>query len=357
VKKARDLGPQFIKNDHQMIGQDGAYSIPLNGDTLWFFGDTLIGKRLPEQSLWYIDGEPVGGLDMSGKGSIDRMITNTGLILKDDSGIDGLKDFQYILNGDGKLKNLIHLRSDEDPDKIRIWCQHGIALENLVYLSFIKVVMYEKPKNGLPVEFEILGSGLAYGALDKWEFTRIEIQGSDLWWGKKDPRFASAIYKEAQWIYCFGVKQNEDNVQNCYLARVEINAIENFFSYEYLSSLDPVWDKNINNAISVFTEVPNELSVSYNHYLGKYLAVHSYGLSGKIIGRTADYPWGPWSEPQPLWEVSTEHQKPLPYPKLIYAGKEHVELSRDNGRILYLTYIEFEEYYPHLIEITLDKAV
>ena len=133
VKNARDIGPQFVENDHQMIGQDGAYSIPLNGNALWFFGDTLIGTRLTDQSLWFINGRPVGGLDMSGKGSIIKMITNTGLILKDTSGKDGLHDFQYILDDRGQLKNLIRLRPNEDPDKIRIWCQHGIALDDVVY--------------------------------------------------------------------------------------------------------------------------------------------------------------------------------------------------------------------------------
>ena len=170
VKKAVDLGTQFVKNKHRMIGQDGAYSIPLKDGALWFFGDTLIGTRPSNKSLWYIDGVPVGGLDMTGKGTIDQMITNTGLILKDDSEDNGLKDFQYILDSNGNLKNLIPLRRDEDKDKIRIWCQHGIALGDWIYLSFIKVEMFEKPKSGLPVEFEIVGSGFAKGKVGEWEF-------------------------------------------------------------------------------------------------------------------------------------------------------------------------------------------
>ena len=38
--------------------------------------------------------------------------------------------------------------------------------------------------------------------------------------------------------------------------------------------------------------MPNELSVSYNNYLNKYLAVHSLDLSGKIVGRTSPTPGG-----------------------------------------------------------------
>ena len=104
VKSIRDLGPQFTENPHQMVGQDGAYSIPLNGETLWFFGDTLIGSRLPGESIWYPGGQPVGPYDMSGKGSIRRMINNCGLLSSDKNGQHGLRDFRYICDETGELK-------------------------------------------------------------------------------------------------------------------------------------------------------------------------------------------------------------------------------------------------------------
>jgi hypothetical protein len=48
VASARDLGVLFARNPHRMVGQDGAFSIPLEpGRTLWFFGDTLTGRRPP----------------------------------------------------------------------------------------------------------------------------------------------------------------------------------------------------------------------------------------------------------------------------------------------------------------------
>jgi len=355
VKSARDLGPQFTKNDHKMVGQDGSYSIPLNGETLWFFGDTLIGTRDPKLSLWYLDDRAVGAADMSGKGTIEHMINNTGLILKEKTGENGLNDFQYILDDKGGLKNLIPLHPNEDHDEIRIWCQHGIALGKIVYLSFIKVRMLEEPNGVLPVAFEILGSGFARGSTENWEFERLKYNGSDLWWDNTQPRFASAMYKVDNWIYCCGVIQDEKQTQQCYMARVKADQIEDLSQYSYLSSTRPEWDSDIKNAIPLFTGMPNELSISYNDYLECYFAVHSVGLTGIKVGRTAPNPWGPWSEPVDLWKVSTKHEKPRPYPKMIYAGKEHVELAKDNGRTIYMTYIEFEEYFPHLIEVTLDR--
>jgi hypothetical protein len=96
--------------------------------------------------------------------------------------------------------------------------------------------------------------------------------------------------------------------------------------------------------------------VSWNEHLGCYLAVHSFDLTGQIVARTAPAPWGPWSAPVVLWQVARNDA--LPYMQLIYAGKEHPELAAGGGRRIYLTYIEFEEYFPHLIEVTLgDKGI
>src|SRR4051794_2122715 len=100
VESARDVGPLFTDNPHRMIGQDGAFSIPLSpGRTLWFSGATLVARRPPAgQSLWIIDGKPVGTADMSGRGTFDAMINNTGLILHHRTGADPLTDFRYITN-------------------------------------------------------------------------------------------------------------------------------------------------------------------------------------------------------------------------------------------------------------------
>lgn len=76
--------------------------------------------------------------------------------------------------------------------------------------------------------------------------------------------------------------------------------------------------------------------------------------STKIVGRTASNLWGPWSEPVELCTVNIDDSVKIPYNRLIYAGKEHPELAEDNGKTIYITYIEFEEYYPHLIRVTFE---
>jgi len=45
--------------------------------------------------------------------------------------------------------------------------------------------------------------------------------------------------------------------------------------------------------------------------------------------------------------------KPVPYPPLIYAGKDQPELSEAKGSIISIIYFQFEEYCPRLIEVSL----
>ena len=75
---------------------------------------------------------------------------------------------------------------------------------------------------------------------------------------------------------------------------------------------------------------------------------------GEILGKTSPTPWGPWSDATVLWHAKPLYKVPEPYIPLLYAGKEHPSLADENGRVIYTTYIEFEEYYPHLIRVELE---
>ncbi len=356
VRHARDLGLQFTNNPHRMVGQDGAYSIPLdNGEALWFFGDTLIGARVPGESLWFPGGQPLGPEDMSGHGSIEKLLTNTGLLLRNRTGRNGFQDYQYILHESGSLKQLVPRMPVEHPDEIRVWCFHGIASGQTIHLFYQTVRMLAT--GPLPVNFEVLGCGLSVGRRGEWTFRRLLAADSILWWTAHQPQFGAAVLPglDDDFLYIYGVRRDEAGVQRCSLARVRPEEIEHRDAYQYLQSTAPSWSPDPEHAITIMSGMPNELSVSWNPHLRAFLAVHSLDLTGRIVARTAPDPWGPWSDPVDLWRVKPPTlDYSIPYPPLIYAAKEHPELAEDNGRILYITYVEFEEYFPHLVEIVLE---
>lgn len=337
-----------------MVGLDGAFSIPLeDGTVLWFFGDTVVGKRTPGDSLWFQGPVPIGGFDMTGKRGVEYMPNNTALILRDRTGANGLRDYSFLLNEQGRLRTLLPLEGDEHPDHDRIWCQHGIEIDGKLILSFIKVKTFEGPLWPFPVGFEIIGSGLAVGSRTDWKFTRVRRDGESVLWKADEPHFGVAFLRpniEDGFLYVYGtVMRNEK--QLCHVARVPRAAIADPSAYRYFDGKG--WSDRVADAVPVLDGMPSEVSISWNDHLGCYLAVHSLLVTGKIVGRTSPTPWGPWSEPTLLWHAKPQYSVPEPYIPLLYAGKEHPSLSEEGGRVLYVTYIEFEEYYPHLIRVEL----
>lgn len=351
VADARDLGPQFGDNPYRMTGQDGAYSIPLgDGRVFWYFGDTLIGER-PPGSLRDVFTRLAEIGQPQGHAPFERLPTNTGLVLPVQSGRDGLTDFAHIVDADGEIRQLVPPGPGDRDEWDRMWCMHGVALGDTLYLSYMHIRMLLDEGGPFDMGFEIIGTGLAKGDAEAWQFERLHHDGDAMWWRYPQPQFASAILPSDGWLYFYGVTGHEDSAQRAYLARVRPDEIEDRDRYTYLSSPEPTWSDDIADAIPLFEGPPNELSISYNDHLGSYLAVHSYNTDGRQVGRTAPAPWGPWSEPTTLWTVEAHEGKK--YPVAAYAGKEHPAHAEDGGRVIYLTYVEAEEYFPHLIEVTL----
>ena len=353
IKSVSDLGPQFTRNEHRMVGQDGAFSIPLNNGQLFvFFGDTIIGARRENESIWFPDGIPVGPKDMTGRAGVELMVNNCGLLIEPENATDLMRKFKYILDESGQIKNLLPLAPDENRDNTRIWCLHGIEIDKKLYLYFVKVEMITE--GPFPVNFKIVGSGLTRGNRKDWDFDRLPGKGDDLFWNVDTPRFGSAVLKVPNdpFIYLYGICQHPvSQVQEGFIARVKPEDIEDLRAHSYFAG-DDLWSNDLNDAVPIFNDFPNELSVSYNEYLGCYIAVHSHIMTEKVVMRKSQTPWGPWSDAELLFEAVYSRPKPLPYPDLLYAGKEHPWLSKDGGKTIYITYIEFEEYYPHLMEVT-----
>jgi len=337
VKSARDLGPLFYPNSVKMLGQDAAYSIPIRqNETLWVFGDTIIGT-----------------LDETGRRILEGMPCNTGLICRDADAANGLQAYEYLLDQTSVPRQLISLEPDEAPDVYRVWGMHGCHLAGKIYWYFIRIRI--DPDGIWPYKFATAGSGLAVSNYPELKFRRLENHGTTLWWGDKAPCMGVAVLPEVEsgYIYVYATLYRELK-HYCYIARVRPEAIENPAAYEYLCNPAPRWSADAAAAISIMEEMPTELSVSYNAYLSCYLAVHSLETRGKMVGRTAPTPWGPWSAPTVLWTSKVALRNPLVYNgPMVYAGKEHAELARENGRIIYLTCVEFEEYLPRLVEVEL----
>jgi hypothetical protein len=108
-------------------------------------------------------------------------------------------------------------------------------------------------------------------------------------------------------------------------------------SIRYFAGLDssgrPTLSSNEDDAQPLFNQpVVGELSVSYNRFINKWIMLYNSFMptSRGINMRTADKPWGPWSEPQIIFHPWNDNG----YCHFMHAGFPHEKCDEvsDPGR-------------------------
>lgn len=333
VESVRAMGRQFVANSVGVSGMDGATSLTLPSDeALWVFGDTVEG---PFESIRKVDLAPLR--------------SNTGALVPQQDKSRGVKSFRFLTTADGKRpRQLVPFLDGEDPKKTRLWAIHGACVGRQAYLFYHRIAL--KPGVDVFADFALEGMGLARGDVEKLEFQRLVApDGTREFWKGEQPTFGVWVERDGEYLYVWG-----SLMTGMFLARVRPEQIEELGAYEYLveaptlktPGVKPQWEKKFAPTAVLFDSVPNEMSAAYNAHLGKYVAIHALGREGKIVMRTAPARTGPWSEPAVVYEAPRKSQD-----ELIYAAKEHPELAREDGRQIYVTYVNSAEYMPEMVEI------
>jgi hypothetical protein len=348
IRSVRDLGLLFTHNTQHVLGHDGAYSIPLDSKrALWLFGDTFVGT-----------------LDETGQRRLTGFPPTSALVCTDTDASDGLSSFSYLTYPDGAIRPIVDYKPGEDPGKLRLWALHGFRAQEKIYIYYLFVdILHDQPP---PWNFRVTGTGLAAidlksvvndGGRNLKSVRLNRPNGSEVFWTEKEATLGTAVLTgEPGYLYVYGCRRMEDGRSGVVLARVKLNNVETPDAYEYLTAgpslssptTPPQWETDPAKCIALFYDVPTEMSVSHNDYLGCYIAVHSVSIFDEIRLRSAQAPWGPWDEGETIWQV-----KPASPDAFSYAAKEHPELARAGGRILYVTFVDSHDYWPHLLEVEL----
>ena len=332
----RDLGLQFLDNPLQITGLDGATSTPLpNGDAFWLFGDTIEGPF-----------ETIRNHDLT------EVLSNTASVVPAQDVLQGIKKFEYLKSDDGKRpRQVIEFESNEDKKDHRLWPIHSVCVGDNIYAFYHKITM--DPDVDVFESFELNGMGIARARIGEYRFERLKApDGTKEFWKGDHPSFGvfSEILPDG-YLYLWGSYWT-----GMFLARTRPDSIDDLSSYEYLvdgptpwsPETSAEWKKNFEPTMVLFESVPNELSVAYNPYLNRHIAIHVFHRENKLAIRTAPRIVGPWSEPEIFFRP-----KMTSADDLFTAGKEHPELRGEHGKILYVTYVNSSVYVPHLLEITL----
>ncbi len=110
------------------------------------------------------------------------------------------------------------------------------------------------------------------------------------------------------------------------LAFQPASAIEDVSSLQYFTGLDatgnPLWSANELDAIALFDQpCVGELSVAWNKFIRRWVMFYNCDPPRGINYRTARHPWGPWTQPQLLFE---------PWDDLGYAHFMHADWTFRN---------------------------
>jgi hypothetical protein len=333
--RARHLGNQLLDNPVGVTGMDGATSTVLpSGKALWVFGDTVEG---PFKSIH--------GLDLA------RLRSNTAASVPTQDASQGIRTFEFLATRDGRRpRQIVPFADDEDSAVHRIWAIHGLCINDAIYLFYHRITLLK----GVDVfaNFQLDGIGIARGGIETFEFTRLQApDGSREFWKGSEPSFGVFVERAGDHVYLWGCLQTA-----MFLARTRAETIQELSSYEYLveapnarnPNVRPRWARAFQPTAPLFDSVPNEMSAAYNPYLRRHVAIHALNRERKIVMRTAPEITGPWSE----GEIAFRPER-IADGDLIYAAKEHPELARDDGRVLYVTFVNSTRYVPQLVELTL----
>jgi hypothetical protein len=185
-----------------------------------------------------------------------------------------------------------------------------------------------------------------YSAADprQWKYDYIDLTPAI---PKEISAFAatSVVHNDYVYFYPFYVYAKDNlNIFGNILARIPASRIDHpVGAVEYFNH-DGTWQNHLNpRTVKIVLEAfASELSVRYhpddNKWIAVYLSINNKG--NQLFYQTADKLEGHWSAPKPLGGniPEVDPQSPL-YDKgnFCYAGKEHIEFSRDKK--LVVTYV------------------
>lgn len=298
AKAAPELDALF-QNTNGWTGADAAFSIPLSKTkTVWLFGDTWVGEV------------------RDGKRLHPKMINNS-IALQT---LGEAPEFFYHTNSSGEAESFVKPKDGGG----FFWPFHGTRTRQGLFIFLHQVKTIDSKS---VFGFKVFGESLATiaNADDTPSHWRIEQQKFPFatFSEKETITFGAAVLQHDGFVYIYGNKAAKEKSRcGMVLARAPENKLGNFSEWRFFAN--GIWKKNFREVTAIWPDGVSEASVSFQPSAGKFIAIHSQGIWGKIILRTADSPAGPWSEPQFVYQCPDMKISPKVF---CYAAKAHPELA------------------------------
>jgi len=313
------------------VGRDGGPGGALGGKLLWTFGDTFCNARNP------IDDSNVLSAT-AGWSTVEAPLVLT-----------------QPVDGAGFPAQLIPYTADElaqnraaPLDGWALW--PGMMIDTGAAEG---LVVFQRIKRTSGSGFDSMGVGTARLALDATVATRVD---GDLF-APPEPLFMPQSVVDGM-VYAMSCDQVGFLNVGCKLGRAPVADAGVRAAYTFHDGT--TWQADIGRAAVVIDGLGGTPTISWNPYLGRYLAVTGRILSSTVQLRTADRIEGPWSEPVEIAasaDGSTGIFAPTHEDAYNYVIIEHPALRAVDGQAIVISYSRPTEAFRgdvRLARITLE---
>jgi hypothetical protein len=323
VLSATHLG---VVGEHRGVrARDGAISALVDGRSVWTFGDTPLtmigadGDNWADNTLaWTTDLDASDGLTLGGN-YLDAAGAPT--------------EFMPLLGWEREYNRLHDPQNcQEEPcgAEYVLWPCHFVPdpARGRALVFFSEIWRIEGQANWRGV-----GSGIAL-----WDgsgpLTRpVQNPGSEyptLMWGPNAVAYTNAALVVGEDLYTYGCSRFFLE-HRCRVARVPLADALDRSAWRYYDG--DAWSADPRDAVVVFRGGAAGSSVFYVPYLDAYMLVYSETFTLDMLYSVSETPWGPWSEPELLFEGLPGWNG-----SYNYSGHGHPEYAGDDGRVQYFTY-------------------
>jgi len=339
IGTVRDIGT--VSRHPAILKRDCGFSALFQGQSVWLFGDTLLETPNAENQ---------------------RMISNSLSCTFDIDAGDNLAGFAPMVDEVGAPAPLLPLTEEEEIFNERhagVPCEEepcGTAWhlwpgtivvdegKGWAYVFYRKVLV----ERGSP-NFQHMGHSLAVwkdvsDSAERPVFNLLEPYPTLLFGENDKAGFGSAALVLDKEVFIYGCELGENPLTKpCKLARVPMADILDRSAWAFYAG-NGEWSPEVSRSKEIF-DGNDMMSVFFDSYLNRFVAIYSAHLGSTAMIRTAPHPEGPWSEPVELFSV----QAPENLNGWVYDFLAHPEFSQDNGRIIYVTYSKkIDQMYSEL---------
>jgi hypothetical protein len=322
ITKAQDLG--VIPTNPDILGRDGGYSALFQGHSVWLYGDTFIAKPNAEDQT---------------------LLSDSWSFTADLNAQSGITGFQEQLDSAGAPTMILPLTPAEEAfnqahnvnDCQAQPCGARWALwpsSIVVNPSDGSALIFYMLVSAQPGNFNFQGIGASVAT---WQNLQQQPQRPtlnppivaghpDLLFTQNEPGFGSASFISNRTLYVYGCGY----FTGCQLGKVDPSSAQDRSAWSFYAG-NGNWSAQISDAVSIFNDA-NILSISWNAYLQRYIAVYSPPFSQNVVMRTSVNPEGPWSS-EIVAFVAMQ-----PASGNVYDALAHVEYDLDGGQTIYVSY-------------------